>query len=153
MTETTGQQELVIDQLAHAAAQKPHAPLLPGRAGESWQRLTNALTLTPGLPRLQGPANTQARPGDLVMLNYYNPFAKICSNSAPFVKKLNEHLAADAAKFVFREVRDVLVRDDHATLIRLEEAHDVAERDAFAYAASANDGDRFPRVDMEIGID
>jgi lysophospholipase L1-like esterase len=33
------------------------------------------------------------------MLNYYNPFAKICPNSAPFVKKLNEHLATDAAKF------------------------------------------------------
>jgi len=43
MTETTGQQELVIDQLARAAAQMPHAPLLPGLVGESWQRLTNAL--------------------------------------------------------------------------------------------------------------
>ena len=43
MTETTGQQELVIDQLAHAAAHMPHAALLPGREGESWQRLTNAL--------------------------------------------------------------------------------------------------------------
>ena len=31
MTEASGQQELVIDQLAHAAEQIPHAPLLPGR--------------------------------------------------------------------------------------------------------------------------
>jgi acyl-CoA synthetase (AMP-forming)/AMP-acid ligase II len=43
MTEASGQQQLVIDQLAQAAAQMPHAPLLPGRQGESWQRLTNAL--------------------------------------------------------------------------------------------------------------
>jgi GDSL-like Lipase/Acylhydrolase family len=63
------------------------------------QRLSNALAISPGLPGATGPANTQARPGDLVMLNYYNPFAKACPNSAAFVKKLNEHLAADAAKF------------------------------------------------------
>jgi acyl-CoA synthetase (AMP-forming)/AMP-acid ligase II len=43
MREASGHQELVIDQLAHAAQQMPHAPLLPERAGESWQRLTNAL--------------------------------------------------------------------------------------------------------------
>jgi len=63
------------------------------------QRLTTALSISPPLPGVHGPANTQARPGDLVMLNYYNPFAKICSDSAAFVKKLNDHLAADAAKF------------------------------------------------------
>ena len=43
MTEAGGHQELVIDQLAHAAAEMQHAPLLPGRQGESWQRLTNGL--------------------------------------------------------------------------------------------------------------
>jgi acyl-CoA synthetase (AMP-forming)/AMP-acid ligase II len=42
MTEASGQQGLVIDQLAQAAEQAPQAPLLPDRAGESWQRLTNA---------------------------------------------------------------------------------------------------------------
>ncbi|HEY7021234.1 MAG TPA: SGNH/GDSL hydrolase family protein [Ktedonobacterales bacterium] len=63
------------------------------------QRLTTALAISPPLPGIHGPANTQARPGDLVMLNYYNPFAKVCSDSAAFVKKLNDHLAADAAKF------------------------------------------------------
>ena len=42
MTEATGQRELVIDQMARAAERMPHAPLLPGREGESWQRLTNA---------------------------------------------------------------------------------------------------------------
>jgi lysophospholipase L1-like esterase len=83
-----------IDTSSDAAARDPN-----NKANGILQRLTNALSLSPGLPRLQGPANTQARPGDLVMLNYYNAFAKACPNSAPFVKKLNDHLAADAAKF------------------------------------------------------
>jgi non-ribosomal peptide synthetase component F len=34
--------ELVIDQLARSAERAPHAPLLPERGGEAWQRLTNA---------------------------------------------------------------------------------------------------------------
>ncbi len=83
-----------IDTSSDQAARDPN-----NTANGILQRLTNALTLTPPLPGPRGPANTQARPGDLVMLNYYNPFAKACANSAPFVKKLNEHLAADAAKF------------------------------------------------------
>lgn len=40
-----------------------------------------------------------ARAGDLHLLNYYNPFAKVCSDSAPFIRILNDHLQADAAKF------------------------------------------------------
>jgi lysophospholipase L1-like esterase len=51
-------------------------------------RLTKALALPKG-----------ARAGDLHMLNYYNPFAKECPDSAPFIHRLNDHLAADAAKF------------------------------------------------------
>jgi hypothetical protein len=35
--------DLVIDQLARAAEQAPHAPLLPERADEAWRRLTNAV--------------------------------------------------------------------------------------------------------------
>ena len=35
--------QLVIDQLARAAAEAPHAPLLPDRAGDAWRRLTNAV--------------------------------------------------------------------------------------------------------------
>ena len=53
------------------------------------------------LPRLvnalQAPSGF--RPGDLHLLNYYNPFAKQCPGSAEFVHLLNEHLAADAAQF------------------------------------------------------
>ena len=33
---------LVIDQLAQAAEHAPQAPLLSGRSGDEWQRLTNA---------------------------------------------------------------------------------------------------------------
>jgi acyl-CoA synthetase (AMP-forming)/AMP-acid ligase II len=33
--------ELVIDQLARSAERAPHAPLLPERSGDQWQRLTN----------------------------------------------------------------------------------------------------------------
>lgn len=36
---------------------------------------------------------------NLVMLNYYNPFAKVCPNSARFIDQFNAHLAADAAQF------------------------------------------------------
>jgi lysophospholipase L1-like esterase len=83
-----------VDNSSPDAARDPN-----NKANGILQRLTNALALSPGLPGPEGPANTQARPGDLVMLNYYNPFAKACPDSAPFVKKLNDHLAADAAKF------------------------------------------------------
>jgi feruloyl-CoA synthase len=34
---------LVIDQLARATHEAPHAPLFPDRAGEGWRRLTNAV--------------------------------------------------------------------------------------------------------------
>lgn len=44
-------------------------------------------------------ARTNAGNGDLHLLNYYNPFAKKCPGSAPFVNELNSHLAADAAQF------------------------------------------------------
>jgi len=44
-------------------------------------------------------ARTNANNGDLHLLNYYNPYAKVCPGSAPFVHELNDHLAADAAKF------------------------------------------------------
>ena len=50
--------------------------------------LTKALTSAKG-----------ARAGDLHLLNYYNPFAKACSNSAPFVHEVNDHLQADAAQY------------------------------------------------------
>ena len=37
--------------------------------------------------------------GDLHLLNYYNPYAQVCPNSPTFLHLLNDHLAADGAKF------------------------------------------------------
>jgi lysophospholipase L1-like esterase len=53
------------------------------------------------LPRLVGALTTSAghRTGDLVLLNYYNPFAQACPNSSTFIHDLNAHLVADAAQF------------------------------------------------------
>ncbi len=42
---------------------------------------------------------TGAQAGDLLLLNYYNPFARVCPNSAPFIQTFNNHLQADAAQF------------------------------------------------------
>lgn len=58
--------------------------------------LTNTI-----LPELEKALTTPrgAPAGDLHILNYYNPFAKDCSNSGQFVRILNSHIAADAAKF------------------------------------------------------
>lgn len=59
------------------------------------KRLVDALRVIPpaGPPRLGPPLIA----GDLVMLNYYNPFAKVCPNSVDFIHTLNDHLAKDAA--------------------------------------------------------
>jgi lysophospholipase L1-like esterase len=44
-------------------------------------------------------SRTNANNGDLHLLNYYNPYAKQCPDSAQFLHTLNDHLAADAAQF------------------------------------------------------
>lgn len=51
-------------------------------------KLVNALATPTGAPT-----------GDLHLLNYYNPFAQECADSAQFVHELNDHLQADAAQF------------------------------------------------------
>jgi lysophospholipase L1-like esterase len=51
------------------------------------------------LPELTQALTKGARAGDLHLLNYYNPYARHCPNSAPFIHRLNDHLAADAAIF------------------------------------------------------
>jgi len=51
-------------------------------------RLTAALEVAPG-----------QRGGDLVLLNYYNPYAASCPASVTFIHQLNDHLARDAAQF------------------------------------------------------
>ncbi|MBF6591124.1 MAG: SGNH/GDSL hydrolase family protein [Ktedonobacterales bacterium] len=47
------------------------------------------------------------RTGDLVMMNYYDPYQNKCPNSLSYVQTLNQHLAADAAQFQV-PVADVL---------------------------------------------
>ena len=39
------------------------------------------------------------RKGDLVMMNYYDPYQNICPGSLTYVQTLNQHLASDAAQF------------------------------------------------------
>ena len=39
------------------------------------------------------------RTGDLVMMNYYDPYQNICPVSLTYVETLNQHLASDAAQF------------------------------------------------------
>ena len=39
------------------------------------------------------------RTGDLMMMNYYDPFINMCPNTLSYVKQLNNELAADAALF------------------------------------------------------
>jgi len=53
------------------------------------------------LPRLlrEVTATQGQRATDLVLLNYYNPFAIKCHDSAPFIHTFNDHLVADAAQF------------------------------------------------------
>lgn len=40
-----------------------------------------------------------SRSGDLIMMNYYDPYQNICPSSLSYVETLNQHLAADAAQF------------------------------------------------------
>lgn len=58
--------------------------------------LTNTI-----LPRLVDALTTSAghRSSDLVLLNYYNPFAKSCPDSGPFIRRLNDHILAAASRF------------------------------------------------------
>jgi lysophospholipase L1-like esterase len=53
------------------------------------------------LPRLLRELTTPRgqRTGDLILLDYYNPFAKQCPDSASFIHVLNDHLVSDAAQF------------------------------------------------------
>jgi lysophospholipase L1-like esterase len=53
------------------------------------------------LPRLVGALTNGSgqRTGDLIMTNYYDPYASKCPNSLPYVQQLNAAIAADAAQF------------------------------------------------------
>lgn len=37
--------------------------------------------------------------GDIVVMNYYDPFQNLCPNTVPYTQKLNQHLVADVSGF------------------------------------------------------
>ena len=37
--------------------------------------------------------------GDIVMMNYYDPYQNICPDTVPYIQQLNQHLAADVQGF------------------------------------------------------
>ena len=52
------------------------------------------------LPKLTAALTVNGvRTGDLVMMNYYDPYQNTCPTSLSYVQTLNQHLAADAAQF------------------------------------------------------
>ncbi len=52
------------------------------------------------LPALLGALTVNGQlTGDLVMMNYYDPFQNICPNTVPFTEEENQHLANDVSRF------------------------------------------------------
>lgn len=52
------------------------------------------------LPRLQAALTVNGTlTGDLLVMNYYDPYRNSCPNSLPYVQELNQHLAADVAPY------------------------------------------------------
>lgn len=88
-----GSNDVITDWNAFTCSQSPSA-------GADLARMDANLTgvILPRLLDALG-AGTKADNGDLHILNYYNPYAKECPGSAPFIHMLNNHLQADAAQF------------------------------------------------------
>jgi lysophospholipase L1-like esterase len=52
------------------------------------------------LPRLHSALMINGIPsGDLVVMNYYDPYQNLCPNTLPYLEELNQHLAADVAGY------------------------------------------------------
>ncbi len=52
------------------------------------------------LPALQGALTVNGRmTGDIVLMNYYDPFQNLCPNTLSYAQTLNQHLAADVKGF------------------------------------------------------
>ncbi len=48
------------------------------------------------LPQLRAAMTVNGRiSGDLVMMNYYDPYQNACSNTVPYIQSINSHLASD----------------------------------------------------------
>jgi lysophospholipase L1-like esterase len=56
---------------------------------------TNLTTVI--LPQLQAALTVNGQvTGDLLLMNYYDPYQNICPNTVPYIQILNQHLLADA---------------------------------------------------------
>ncbi len=52
------------------------------------------------LPRLRAAMTINGQmTGDIVMMNYYDPYQNICPNTVPLVQLINQHLAGDVSRF------------------------------------------------------
>lgn len=52
------------------------------------------------LPQLNAALTVKGqRTGDLLVMNYYDPYQNICPNSIPYIQEINQHIAADAAGY------------------------------------------------------
>lgn len=52
------------------------------------------------LPQLNAALTVNGqRTGDLLLMNYYNPYQNICPNSIPYIQEINQHITADAAGY------------------------------------------------------
>jgi lysophospholipase L1-like esterase len=52
------------------------------------------------LPRLSGALTVNGVvTGDLVVMNYYDPYQNLCPNTLPYLEELNQHLTADVADY------------------------------------------------------
>jgi lysophospholipase L1-like esterase len=94
VTLSIGGNDVLPNQLTCGAFPDPQAALdaMDGRlmapSTGILPRLAAALEVAPG-----------ERAGDLILLNYYNPYAADCPEAATFIHDLNDHLAQDATQF------------------------------------------------------
>lgn len=52
------------------------------------------------LPQLVAAMTVNGRvTGDLLLMNYYDPYQNVCADTVPFIQEINAHLAADAQGF------------------------------------------------------
>lgn len=52
------------------------------------------------LPQLLAALTVNGRvTGDLLLMNYYDPYQNVCPNTVPYIQEINTHLAADARGF------------------------------------------------------
>jgi lysophospholipase L1-like esterase len=48
------------------------------------------------LPKLRAALTVNGQvTGDLILMNYYDPYQNICPNSVPYIQEINQHLASD----------------------------------------------------------